>query len=225
MAPAKNKTGGTTGSNQYKTKGVAKQPSKPLVIEQLSMFTVPAAEEPEPVAAVEPIERPWTEGFSVRQPVWRSVGAILPEHPESREEAKLYAGHAWEPLDTPAYELVDTVDGGKDYRPIPGYKRIVRSDTGQFLGMSASTRATIGIDVLYDIMEALAHDSGISYEAGGVLEGGREVWLVAKLDHPISVPGDESRLYPYLTVQNRIVGPGACRVGWTTIRLYPGIGL
>jgi len=212
----KTKTGGGTGTNQYKVQGTAKaKPRKPPMVsmppveDQLALWEATEEETPPP------IERPWSQGFSVREPLWRGVGSVLPEYPESRDEAKLYAGHRWEPVDTPVYEE-SGVPGS--FVPIPGYKRIVRSDTGAVLGVGSTTRATIGIDDMYDIVEGLAKDPGISYESGGILEGGKSAWIIAKLDAPITVPGDDSRIYPYLAVHNRIAGPGACNVQWTTMR-------
>jgi len=217
---------GGAGTNQYQSRGMPKtRPAPPLLPAANLMLTqIPGQgvlwpdDKTSPEETLELIDRAWTSGFSVREPLWRHVGNILPEYPEDRGEAKRYAGHQWEPIDQPVFEPIIAADGKTDFVPMPGYKRIVRSDTNAAIGVSAVTRSTIGIDDMYDLIEGLAKDPGISYESGGVLEGGKSVWVVAKLDHPITIPGDESRLYPYITIHNRIVGPGACNVQWTTLR-------
>jgi phage/plasmid-like protein (TIGR03299 family) len=152
-----------------------------------------------------------------RDPVWYGAAHYTGEWPGDRESARTAAGHNWEPELIEAYAVTDG-PGGFHATPIPGARAVRRSDSKEILGVSSSTRETIGISDMYDLVEALVDQPGIRYEAGGQMSGGRTVWVMARMEPPAQIHGDPSRSYHRLTVVNRLVGPGACSLEWTAVR-------
>jgi len=188
-----NATGGTSGSNQYNRRGTSQAhqqgalalviPHQPPLLKQLQVV---------PSLAV-----------AGRSPVWYEAAHFTGEWPGSRDAARVAAGHNWEPVLEDAYAMSTGPDGFSAV-PIPGSKAVRRSDTGEVLGVNNTTRETISINDMYDLVEALVEQTGI--------------WVMARMEPPARVNGDPSRCYHRLTMVNRIVGPGACSLEWTAVR-------
>ena len=58
---------------------------------------------------------------------------------------------------------------------------------------------------------------GVSYETAGSLQGGRKVWMLAKMPHRYIIAGDE--IAPYLVVMNSHDGSSGIKVAMTPIRV------
>lgn len=58
---------------------------------------------------------------------------------------------------------------------------------------------------------------GVRYETAGSLQGGRRVWLLARLPHEYIISGE--RISPYLIFSNTHDGSGALKVALTPIRV------
>ena len=59
---------------------------------------------------------------------------------------------------------------------------------------------------------------GVSYETAGALQGGRRVWILAKLPQRYIISGDE--VTPYLVFMNSHDGTGAIKAAMTPIRVF-----
>lgn len=153
--------------------------------------------------------------FSVRSEMWHGLGTVLPDHP-TREEAQQIA-HPWEPVTEPVYRMVPRVhDQGlvEEFQQIEDHQAVVRSDTGDTLGVVSSTYEPVKNDEMYDIAEALERngEGGVRYETGGSLFGGRKVWLLMRLDEPLMLKNDPiTATVPYYALQNAHDGSGAFR--------------
>ena len=176
--------------------------------------------------------------FSVRQNAWHDPQGRLTRdrYPSSIAEARQWAGHDWEPLEAEPFErlkvdepasftygeqdvVVDLADGRYVFRPIAGEKRIIRSDTGAHLRTVASTYEVIGNGTMWEIIETICGEPNVKFETGGVLNKGRQVWALALLDEPWSVPGDPSAIYPYIAFLNRHDGQASAKSVNTTYRV------
>lgn len=79
--------------------------------------------------------------------------------------------------------------------------------------------------VPWDILDSILSDESINkglkvnYETGGVLEGGASCFITAYLDFPFQIPGDDSKVYPYLFATWRHDGMGALNIGGTSVRI------
>ena len=153
--------------------------------------------------------------FSVRQMPWHGLGTVLSDYP-SRDEAQAIA-HPWEPVLEPVYAKVPFIneDGQPDVRfeEIEGEKRSVRSDNGAHLKVVNDTLGLVTNSEMYDIAEAVAGLGGdVRYETGGTLRGGRQVWLLLRLDEPLVLKGDPNgATLQYFALQNSHDGSGSFR--------------
>jgi phage/plasmid-like protein (TIGR03299 family) len=160
--------------------------------------------------------------FTVRIPAWHDRGGkyTIGEYPGSWAEARKLAGLDWEPTEEPVFELVGVTEAGADiYQPIPGWRRIARSDTRATLAVPRDSYTLINHTQMGEIVEAVLAQTGIKWETAGVLAGGRKVWTLVRLDEPIQLPGDNSMTMPYLAITNHHDGTGACTLRATAVRI------
>lgn len=160
-------------------------------------------------------------GFTVREPAWHGLAKVLSKYPGDWDEARRLAGLDWEPVSEPVYALsgMDLETATPVYDRIEGWQRITRSDTGATLSVNKQTYQIIGHGEMGEIVEAVLVQPNVKYETAGVLEEGRAVWVLAYLDEPITLPGDESLTLPYLTILNRHDGTAACKLIATAVRV------
>jgi phage/plasmid-like protein (TIGR03299 family) len=69
------------------------------------------------------------------------------------------------------------------------------------------------------IIEAVLDQPNVRWETAGSLSGGKAVWCLARLDEPMTLPGDTSPTVPYLGITNRHDGKASCAVRATAIRI------
>lgn len=185
-----------------------------------------------------------TDGmFTVRQAAWHDLGVVFENYP-SREEAQKIA-HPWEPLreplfrNTPIYAKAE--DGSflhdKDGKLVPGLDATgepvfelteltgwygnQRSDNGALLGVVTDKYTTVSNAELWDIAEALEQSgTDVMYETGGSLRGGAQVWVLVRLQNPLTIKGDpRGETIPYFALQNSHDGSGAFRGQATMTRI------
>jgi len=161
--------------------------------------------------------------FSVREMPWHRLGVVLDEYP-TREEAQPLV-HGWEPISEPVFgrEIYINEQGEPDvkYVEIPGEMRNVRSDNHQHLGIISDSYVTVSNDEMWDIGEAIQGGGvDVKYETGGTLRGGKRVWLMLALDHPLFVNGDPNgATMHYYLLQNSHDGSGAFKGSATATRV------
>jgi phage/plasmid-like protein (TIGR03299 family) len=161
--------------------------------------------------------------FSVREMPWHRDGVVLGDYPESWADVRRLAGMDWDPLTEPVYALAGiAADGTPRYEPIVGWQRIVRSDTGDTLWINQDSYEVIDHDAMGAIVEAVLAQPNVKWETGGVLDQGRAVWCLARLDEPIALPGDDTVTLPYMAMTTRHGKPGACTLRATAVRIVCG---
>ena len=144
--------------------------------------------------------------FSVRKKPWHGLGTIVAEAPDSKEALKL-AGIDWQVIQMPIF-----TDHGK----IEGYKANIRDTDKQTLGVVTDRYRVIQNDDAFAFTDELLGD-GVRYETAGALQGGKKVWLLARLPREFIIAGE--RVSPYLVFSNTHDGSGAVRVAITPIRV------
>jgi phage/plasmid-like protein (TIGR03299 family) len=159
--------------------------------------------------------------FSVRAMPWHRQGEVPQEYPGSWAEARTLAGLDWDPITEAVYEPRGVDDTGQPvYEPIDGWKRIARSDTGATLWLARDSYTVIDHRAMGEIVEAVLAQPHVTWETGGVLDNGRAVWCLARLDEPITLPDDDATLtVPYMALTNRHGQPGACILRATAVRI------
>lgn len=162
-------------------------------------------------------------GFFVNTPAWHKLGKVLDEYPGSWEAARAEADLNWDVVETPVFSRDITV--GEDGVPVTSYseitdqKGLARSDTGAILSVPKSSYGLISVADMGPIIEAVVAEPNVKYETTVVLEGGRKLAAVLRVDEPFQIPGDPSATYPYASVLNSFDGSSACKVNRTTVRV------
>lgn len=154
-------------------------------------------------------------GFSVREPSWHGLEAVLDDYPEDWDDARRAAGLMWEPKPDPVY-----VKRGDEYVLVEGHKAIVRDDTGDVLAVPTDSYSVISHADMGTILDAvLEADTNVKFETAGSVREGRQVWALVRLDEPYTVPGDSSPTYPFLAFLNAHDGSASCSLTRTSIRV------
>ncbi len=145
--------------------------------------------------------------FYTREKPWHGLGTMVQEAPVSAE-ALTMAGLDWRVIQKP----IQTVDG----TTISGFKANLRETDRQVLGVVTDRYKVVQNDEAFAFTDRLLGE-GVTYETAGALQGGRRVWLPARLPHHYIINGDE--MDPYLVFMNSHDGSGSIKVAVTPIRV------
>lgn len=165
-------------------------------------------------------------GFFVRQPAWHGLGTVVDTPPETWEEARILAGLDWDPIKQPVFAkdigITEQGEPYEKYEEIPGWNRVVRSDTAEtlYIGPESYTLITHGDMGL--IMDAIMGEEQRHWETGGSLEGGKKVWCLVELGDPIQIGGDPSATKRYVVILNSHDGQTSCKAIATLVRVVCG---
>lgn len=145
--------------------------------------------------------------MSVRQVPWHGLGEIVKEAPDSVAAIKL-AGLDWDVIQSPVF-----VNG----KQADNYFANTRSDNDEILGIVTGRYSIVQNSEAFAFTDALIKEGAVKYETAGSLKGGRQVWMMAKMEKEYSILGD--KFDPYLCFTNSHDGTGAVRVMMTPIRV------
>lgn len=145
--------------------------------------------------------------FYVREKPWHGLGTRVEEAPTSID-ALVLAGLDWLVTQKSVY----TQDGYL----IHGYKANVRSTDDSALGIVSDKYKVVQNEEAFQFTDDLL-GAGVTYETAGSLQGGRKVWMLAKMPQRYIISGDE--IAPYLVVMNSHDGSSGIKVAMTPIRV------
>lgn len=145
--------------------------------------------------------------FSVREAPWHGLGRIVMEAPASREALEL-AGLDWTVEARNIYSTLGEV--------IPGYKANVRTLDDSVLGVVSDRYQIVQNEEAFRFTDDLLQE-GVTYETAGSLQGGKKVWMLARLPEKYIIAGDE--VTPYLVVFNSHDGSSGVKVAMTPVRV------
>ena len=119
--------------------------------------------------------------FVTRVPAWHGLGIMLDEPPTSRE-AIIAGGLDWEVIQRPLYvDFEDTQRLEDSLKPVDNYLANIREDTETILGI-VTNRYSVSQNIeAFDFVDNLINEGIITYETAGCLEGGKRIWLLARL--------------------------------------------
>ena len=141
-----------------------------------------------------------------REKPWHGLGGISEEAPNSADALRI-AGLDWTVESKPVF-----TDNGVE---IPGYKLNMRSSDNKPLGIvSNKYRIVQNVDAFEFTDEMIGGD--VRYETAGSLNGGKRIWLLAKMP-TTKIVGDD--VEPYMCFTNTHDGTGAIKVCMTPIRV------
>lgn len=142
----------------------------------------------------------------VREKPWHGLGTKVDEAPTSADALHL-AGLDW----TVEQRKIQICGGAK----IEGYRANIRSTDSKILGVvSDRYRIVQNVDA-FAFTDSLI-EGEVRYETAGSLNGGKKIWLLARLPET-EIVGDKTE--PYLCFSNTHDGTGAIRVCMTPIRV------
>jgi phage/plasmid-like protein (TIGR03299 family) len=159
--------------------------------------------------------------FSVRETPWHGLGAVLDRPPTTIAEAIELSGLGWrverEPI---AVDRGDVATVESIWEPrceqIVGWWANVRQDTRQVLGIVGDRYRIVQNVEAFQFVDQLL-GSSMHFETAGSLNGGRRVWVLARLPEHIDVGGDPVR--PYALLMNSHDGSTAIVVASTPVRV------
>jgi phage/plasmid-like protein (TIGR03299 family) len=156
-------------------------------------------------------------GFSVREPAWHGLATVLDHYP-GREEAMRLAGHDFTVLESEIAVPVDFA-GDRAWQQVPGWKALINDKDGSVLNVVRNSYQVVQNDVLWDIVDVLVGQPNVKYETAGILKGGAVLWVLAYLDEPVQIPGDNTVILPFIMASTTHDGSGSCRAEATDIRV------
>lgn len=153
--------------------------------------------------------------FSLRLKPWHYESTkdrckIIQEAPNSKE-ALIAAGLDWTVEQTPVY-----MDDGAE---IKNYKANIRSDDKTVLGIVTNRYQIVQNADAFSFTDAIVgetEDGIVRYETAGSLNGGKRVWLLAKMPTKKVLDDD---VEPYMVFSNSHDGTGAIKICMTPIRI------
>lgn len=141
-----------------------------------------------------------------REKPWHGLGTKVEEAPTSADALRL-AGLDW----NMEQKNIQLCGGSK----VPGYKANVRSTDGKVLGVVSDRYRIVQNADAFEFTDSII-GGDVRYETAGSLNGGKKIWLLAKLPET-EIVGDKTE--PYLCFSNTHDGSGAVRVCMTPIRV------
>lgn len=137
---------------------------------------------------------------------WHGLGTKVDEAPTSAEALRL-AGLDW----TVEQKNIQLCGGAR----IQNYKANVRSSDGQLLGIVSDRYKIVQNNEAFEFTDSII-GGDVRYETAGSLNGGKKIWLLAKLPET-EIVGD--KMEPYMCFSNTHDGSGAIRVCMTPVRV------
>jgi len=103
-------------------------------------------------------------------------------------EALLAAGCDWDCDLLPVYSDVGNPDtGAPEQTTIEGYRGVLRLDTQEFLGIVGARYVDISNQLAFSLFDDIAKDGDLKFTHAGAVDGGKLVFVVARLPNPITV--------------------------------------
>ena len=145
--------------------------------------------------------------FFVQVAPWHGLGARV-ESALSSSEALEKSGLDWTVTQRPI--MTD------DYTPIPGYRANIRQTDDKILGVVTDRYKVVQNHEAFAFTDALLGE-GVTYETAGSLNGGRKIWLLAKLPDRYKIMDEQ--IEPYLVFHNSHDGSGSIKICMTPVRV------
>lgn len=150
----------------------------------------------------------------VRVPAWHGLGVLVDGDPTTAEMIR-HAGLDWA---VQQWELTAWNPADPDVQVDVASRRAnVRSDTKAVLGVVGDGYTPLQNAEAFSFLDDLARDGSAKWETAGAIDGGKRVWVMARMDSFDVVPGDEVK--PYMLVFNGHDGTTAVRVMPTSVRV------
>lgn len=151
--------------------------------------------------------------FYNRETPWHGLGTRVEGTLTSRDALEV-AGLNWKVKQRPVYVYSES-EG--IYKSVSGVVENYRDTDESNLGIVTSSYRICQNTDAFAFTDALAGSGEIQYETAGSLNGGKRIWLLAKLEGDRKILGDD--MENYLVFTNAHDGTGSIRCAVTPIRV------
>jgi phage/plasmid-like protein (TIGR03299 family) len=111
-----------------------------------------------------------------------------------------------------------TEDGASAGSVIEGYQAVVRETDGKGLGVVGGRYTPIQNAQAFDFFDSVVGQKAAMYHTAGSLDGGRRVWMLAKLPKDLHLANGEE-IKQFLLLSNAHDGSGCLRMLFTPVRV------
>ena len=146
------------------------------------------------------------------EPPWHGLGTVI-QHAAGSQQALQLAHLDWTVESWPLW-----AGPQNQPRPVTTHVANVRSDTQAVLGVVSRRYRIFQNREAFSFMDILMGEKLAMYETAGSLQGGRRVWLLARIPEEFRV-GTEDVVQPYVLLCNNHDGLAALRMIPTSVRV------
>ena len=143
---------------------------------------------------------------------WHGEGQYVGDHDVLSAQAMKAAGLGW---NVNKEEIYASLEDGDVY--IPGSRAMVRDSDRKVLGIVGKNYQPLQNSEAFQLMDELVQDGEVRYHTAGALDGGRKVFLLAKIGGYEVVPGD--LVDKFILLYNSHDGTGSVRWLPTEVRV------
>lgn len=145
--------------------------------------------------------------FYTRVAPWHGLGVRVEEALDSKE-ALVKSGLDW--------KVIQKQIMTNENQLIEGYRANIRNTDNAILGVVSDKYKIVQNDEAFAFTDALIGE-GVKYETAGSLQGGKRVWMLAKLPEKYIIAGEQ--IEPYIVFSNSHDGSAAIKVCMTPVRV------
>lgn len=151
-------------------------------------------------------------GFFVAKAAWHRLGKVL-QQPPTTEEAIFQAGLDWQVLEEPFYQITDNQSDALLC------KRLVRDRDRKVLGKVKHDYVPLQNHDAFRWFDPLLEKGDVQLETAGSLQGGKRIWILAKITNVEAEIAPRDWVGPYLLLHNSHDGSTAAWIQFTPIRV------
>ncbi len=154
----------------------------------------------------------------VQDKPWHGLGKKLDNAP-TIQEGIVHAGLDWdvELRDLYTNEL-DIMNGVEIPLSVESHKAVVRNTDNSVLGVVGNRYHTLQNKEAFKWFEPFIEEGHVTLESAGSLQGGRKVWVLAKVNSDIVIKGEDT-IEQYILLSNSHDGSMSIKAGFTPIRV------
>jgi len=151
-------------------------------------------------------------GFFVAQAAWHRLGTVL-QQPPTTEKAITEAGLDWQVLEEPLYQAAT------EHPDAVLCKRLVRDFDKQILGTVKYDYTPLQNNDAFRWFDPLLTSGKVALETAGSLQGGKRIWIMAKVTETEADIRFGDWVRPYLLLHNSHDGSTAVWIQFTPVRV------
>jgi phage/plasmid-like protein (TIGR03299 family) len=150
-------------------------------------------------------------GFFVAQAAWHGLGTVL-RQPPTTEQAIVQAGLDWRVVGEPFYQL-------DAEQQATLHKRLMRDRDLRVLGTVSPDYVPLQNQDAFRFFDPLLDQKTVQLDAAGSLQGGKRIWVLAKLTNIAAEIRQQDWVRPYLLLHNSHDGSTSVWLQFTPVRV------